>query len=230
MRNANFLLALAGLYFFIPRALAGDGDEIKRPPLKEPVYQTKYIEYWLLVFGAEAKTRVWVVRDGDTWYIDRNGNGDLTEEGKRVEAKDGYFKEPVQVSAGKSLYKITQFADHSINYYIAVEAEGKHRQYTTARSARSPKDARIIHFDGPLVMGLKYTDPAKQPVERRNKSFDFSVLIGTADPSHNDPWGPVIENTKYVPADAHPVAEFEFAPKNAGGEPIKLKVVLKERC
>ena len=30
----------------------------------------------------EAQTRVWIVQDGDTLYVDRNGNGDLTEPGE----------------------------------------------------------------------------------------------------------------------------------------------------
>jgi hypothetical protein len=40
-----------------------------------------------LVFGPEARTRVWLVQDGDTLYVDRNGNGDLTEPGKKVSAE-----------------------------------------------------------------------------------------------------------------------------------------------
>src|SRR5262249_38818786 len=39
--------------------------------------------YCLLVFGPKAEHRVWLVLDGDSLYVDRNGNGDLTEEGKR---------------------------------------------------------------------------------------------------------------------------------------------------
>src|SRR5204862_2421022 len=41
-------------------------------------------QYALLVFGPEAKLRVWVVIDGDTVYVDRNGNGDLTEAGEKL--------------------------------------------------------------------------------------------------------------------------------------------------
>src|SRR5262249_35481831 len=42
--------------------------------------------YALLVFGPEARDRVWLVHDGDTLYVDRNGNGDLTEFGEKVAA------------------------------------------------------------------------------------------------------------------------------------------------
>jgi hypothetical protein len=37
-----------------------------------------------MVFGPEARDRVWLVLDDEALYVDRNGNGDLTEEGKRI--------------------------------------------------------------------------------------------------------------------------------------------------
>jgi hypothetical protein len=41
----------------------------------------------MLVFGPEGKDRVWLVQDGDTLYVDRNGNGDLTDTGEKVAAE-----------------------------------------------------------------------------------------------------------------------------------------------
>ena len=38
--------------------------------------------YCLLVFGPQAKTRVWIVEAGENLYVDRNANGDLTEPGE----------------------------------------------------------------------------------------------------------------------------------------------------
>src|SRR5262249_1657660 len=59
-----------------------DLAKIDRTIKKEPAYKGKP-EYCLLVFGPQAKTRVWLVRDGDLLYVDGNGSGDLTEAGKR---------------------------------------------------------------------------------------------------------------------------------------------------
>jgi hypothetical protein len=64
---------------------AADLTKVDRTLKKEPAYQGKP-KYCLLVFGPEAKHRVWLVLDGDTLYVDKNGNGDLTNEGKRVTA------------------------------------------------------------------------------------------------------------------------------------------------
>src|SRR4029077_10756985 len=80
---------------FLSLACAGqqawgvDLTKIDRTIKKEPAYQTKTPKYCLLVFGPEAKTRVWLVQDGDKLYVDRNGNGDLIEDGACVAAKKG---------------------------------------------------------------------------------------------------------------------------------------------
>ena len=93
---------------------AADLDKIDRSLRKEPVYQTKTPKYGLLVFGPDASERVWLVHDGDTLYVDRNGTGDLTEPGKKVSAKvdksrdpaeDGYTFEVGQLTVGGKVHK-----------------------------------------------------------------------------------------------------------------------------
>jgi hypothetical protein len=61
-----------------------DLTKVDRVIAKEPKYQSQP-RYALLVFGPKADIRAWLVMDGeDVLYVDRNGNGDLTEEGERV--------------------------------------------------------------------------------------------------------------------------------------------------
>ncbi len=81
------ILLAAVLLLPAPLARAADLAKIERKIAREPAYQTKTPKYCLLVFGLDAKTRVWLVQDGDTLYVDRNGNGDLTGDGKRVKVK-----------------------------------------------------------------------------------------------------------------------------------------------
>ncbi len=68
-------------------AAAPDLAKIERRIAKEPVYETKSPRYCLLAFGPGATGRTWLVQDGDVLYVDRNGNGDLTEPGERVAVK-----------------------------------------------------------------------------------------------------------------------------------------------
>jgi hypothetical protein len=51
---------------------AADLTKVDRTIIKEPTYEGKP-KYCLLVFGAEAKARVWLALDGDTLYVDRDG-------------------------------------------------------------------------------------------------------------------------------------------------------------
>jgi WD40 repeat protein len=94
-------------------ATAADLSKLDRTPPKEPTYATKSPEYALLVFGPEAKDRVWLVRDGDTLYVDRNGNGDLTDPQDKVSARvgpsrkpeDGFLFEVGELTVGGKVHK-----------------------------------------------------------------------------------------------------------------------------
>jgi hypothetical protein len=73
---------------------AADLTKIPRAIAKEPAYATKAPRYLLLAFGPEAREPVWLVLDGDTLYVDRNGNGDLTEPGEAVPTKQRAGSDP----------------------------------------------------------------------------------------------------------------------------------------
>jgi hypothetical protein len=109
---------------------AGGADltKIDRTIGKEPAYQSKP-KYCLLVFGPEAKTRVWLVLDGDTLYADRNGNGDLTEQCERfVLALDQYDRK-----RGKRVWKVGD-----------IEAPGGKVRYTGLQVSDIPKAASEV--------------------------------------------------------------------------------------
>ena len=61
--------------------------KIDRAIKKEPNYVNRP-KYVVLAFGPKAEFRVWVAIDGDMAYIDRNGNGDLTEEGEQLKPEN----------------------------------------------------------------------------------------------------------------------------------------------
>jgi hypothetical protein len=68
----------------LPPPTADTGVWDLRPPTKEPRYKNEP-KYALFVFGPKRDQRVWLVLDGNTLYVDRNGNGDLTEAGERFQ-------------------------------------------------------------------------------------------------------------------------------------------------
>jgi hypothetical protein len=67
-------------------AFAGELKQLDRIIGKEPAYKGKP-KYGLLVFDRAGKERVWFVQDGDTLYVDRQGNGDLTDPKNKIAAK-----------------------------------------------------------------------------------------------------------------------------------------------
>ncbi len=106
---------------------AVDLTKIERKLVKEPAYRSKP-RYCLLVLGPEAKTRVWLVQDGDTLYVDRNGNGDLTEANEKVtaekneDAEDGvYTFKAGDLREGKLLHKELTLYVMKIDYLAERE-------------------------------------------------------------------------------------------------------------
>jgi hypothetical protein len=83
MNLSRLLAALAWIVLCAAPLSAADLTRIDRKITREPVYKSKP-KYCLLAFGQEARARVWLVLDGDTLYVDRNDNGDLTEEGEKL--------------------------------------------------------------------------------------------------------------------------------------------------
>jgi hypothetical protein len=79
-------IAILSLLVFSSTAPAEELAKIERKFVKEPAYRTTP-KYCLLVLGVEAKTHVWLVQDCDALYVDRNGNGDLTEPDEKVVAE-----------------------------------------------------------------------------------------------------------------------------------------------
>jgi hypothetical protein len=226
------------------------------------------------VFGPEAKTRVWLVLDGDVLYVDRNGNGDLTEDGERVplpkfeKAPHPAFAEQREAKAGdlpdgkfrhtglvvyqarmrpdyqpkdpqeEAFMKLVNPARGGLLYMVGVNVERRWAPRTWVeqqagmdpagclRFADRPQDAPVIHFDGPLTMGLA----PGQALVRGAKPGDLAAHLGTPGVGAGTFAAFSFERQKgFVPDDVHPLAEVEF-PAAAGKAPLRTKVVLAHRC
>src|SRR5947207_12388565 len=94
MRLVCLWLLLSGLTLMAAVAKPADPTKDERAIGKQPSYRTTP-RYCLLLFGPEGKSRVWLVLDGDTLYVDRNGNGDLTEPGEAVKSADAPDRDAV---------------------------------------------------------------------------------------------------------------------------------------
>jgi hypothetical protein len=198
-----YALGLAAIGWLIATVPAGAEDRgagvlarIDRAIIKEPTYQSGAPRYCLLAFGPEAKFRVWLVQDGDVLYVDRNGDGDLTESGERIEKKRGEAGnrrwEGVDLTDGPRKHTIThvtemtmtensvgdskEFArlkgkrDRAVNTWIGVRAER-----AAGDDRPLPKDINyIINGDGTGY--LAFADrPQDAPVIHLNGPWGFGL-------------------------------------------------------
>jgi hypothetical protein len=257
------VLSALALAWYAHPACCADLTRIDRTIGKEPKYTTRPC-YALLVFGPKAEKRVWLAVDGNVLYVDRNGNGDLTEPGERV---------PLDLEATKKMnlapgaYKGMNVFDIGkvdgvrlrLEYWVRDESfipqDDFYRRILKERAAndwenatlwriapdgsraqnpvilsRRPKDAQISHLAGPLTFRLRSGDGLA--LRRGPGAVNFEVLIGTPGlPARNSRY-PTFSplTTTEVPADVHPLAHFEFPPRDPGQAPVTLEVTLNHRC
>jgi hypothetical protein len=233
-------------------AVASDLTKIQRSVAKEPAYRTSP-RYCLLVFGSEAKTRVWLILDGDILYVDRNGSGDLTEQGKKMVGKPrvqelerekltvfDFDIWPVEeLSSGKK-YSValkdvckSNNRRQSVSGRMFVQLDKNLTQYIALEFGRSAKDAPIIHFGGPLTLELANGFQNDNRLVRGKKPRDLFFLVGTrgvgdATGAGDPPYASIM--TASVPDGLCPIVELDFPSKTVGAPPIKIQVRITKRC
>lgn len=133
------LLALAALLISALSAAAIERGQIDARIGKEPAYQSSP-RYCLLVFGPEAKTRVWLVVDGDDLYVDTNANGDLTDMGEKFR-----FSKPRE--SGHAQFP----ADRSVSGITITDGKRKHTGLSLTQSRINPDFKPANEHDRRLV-------------------------------------------------------------------------------
>lgn len=242
-------MALAIVLATIAPVNAADLAKIDRTIAKEPVYKNKP-KYCLFVFGPEAAFRVWTVLDGDVLYVDRNGNGDLTDEDEKILPQKSEQPNSQNLSfTVKSLsdgtlvhnnlrMSVVKKTDQTctIDMYVEVQLPGFQGGATDGRVehtagadpsgtlafADSPKDASIVHFGGPLQLEL-----IEKQTLKVNRGHDLRLGIGTIGVGVGS-FGFIGEG-QVIPKGAFPKVEITFAAKD-GQPPAKTLYELKERC
>ncbi|MCI0639440.1 MAG: hypothetical protein L0Y72_02020 [Gemmataceae bacterium] len=210
-----------------------DLTKIERKILKEPAHQTKKQEYCLLVFGPEAKLHVWLVLDGNTLYVDRNGNGDLTDPGERVgigihgSFPAGDIDDPI----GKSKHvDLVVFPLRKNPATIDIRSAGNYRQTCYPKYGSRPSEAPIIHFNGPVTLKMHKVHErlskfgiGKAGILRRDREAHVEGYLGT----------PGLGEESYAYYDPRKLApdgltvEFEFPTGQKPVDFVRTKGLLK---
>jgi len=196
MRAGPLYLGVTYLLLCALPVQAVDLTKIERAIVKEPKYERKP-KYCLLVFGPEAKFRVWLVLDGATLYVDRNGNGDLTEPDKRVAARYkhddqrfGFRPGQLATPDGKTKFSLSLLRIRAESCDLEIEHKNGYARAGFDGPGRlvfadQAQDAPIIHFLGPLT--LMRFEPQQGSVSQclkpqplvRGEQSDLAFSLGT---------------------------------------------------
>jgi hypothetical protein len=247
MRVIPFLAALMLASGASVSVWAADLSKIDRTIAKEPAYKSRP-KYCLLVFGLEARTRVWLVLDGEVLYVDRTANGDLTGPGKRTENisktdKALHFRPgPITPVGGKTRYALeVEVVKQGPRFWVPVTVNADKVSYQSPQCggengslqfADRAQDAPILHFDGPLTMkvGRQQTKITKGKTDltagtaqefMRGKTCPLPVMVGTPGRGKG-----TFAALLFRPGDPSAAAEIVFPNRKKGGKPIVVKVAL----
>jgi hypothetical protein len=233
---------------------AVDLTQIKRTVDKEPSYQNKP-RYCLLVLGLRAETRIWLVVDGNDLYVDRNADGDLTDEGEKVTATKP-SAELLEFEAGEIVEAdgktkharlvVTQYFQrrfgHLVEGLFVSDVRGNFGQGTHSEKgmqfAESLEDAPIVHIGGPFTMTVdsvvaetkRGTRLLEFPFELQpgEQVADIHVLVGT--PGLGQGTFAAISSQKSFPKDVHPTVEMELPSKADADRRVRATFTLTKRC
>lgn len=234
---------LVGLLWAAPAA-AVDYDKIDRSIGKEPAYAGQP-EYALLLLGAEARRRVWVVVDGETIYIDRNGDGDLTAPDERFAKSEDCKQLDISEPGGDKKYVIDRLKIHrdksdkwppTLMAHIDVGPSPSFQQYCDARLGANPAEAALAHFDGPLAIGpntISWKVPPETVLSTGAKPDDLFAQIGTMSERHKC-WVVVVSHKWMTgccfPDGVRPRVVVEFPARQPGDPPVIERYTLDSFC
>lgn len=221
-------------------------ETIPRTIKREPAY-AHAPRYLLLALGTDAKTLVWVVEDGRQLYVDKNANGDLTDDGPPIEPSNvrelnsgapgstpswdfdyvldqiGPTNGPIQTDFQLRRWNYENAARDS--YGLSLTLDGQLPMYAGWFGSfwgASADAASIIHFGAPLTPTmLRHKDFVLASGLRRLSIGFFAPGVGAASESRL--------NIDALAADVVPVLEIEW-PQAAGGPPLRTMHRLDQRC
>jgi hypothetical protein len=204
-----------------------DLGKIDRTIGKEPKYQWKP-QYCLAVLGPEAKTRVWLVLDGNVLYASGK-DGELTKVRERSE--EGYLVRvpgsshdmivrAIRTSDGPDLVKVEYRPDDILAQRQTIEGN--------VPFGDAPKTAPVVHFDGSYTGTLRERGVIEKGKWLRDSDEIHSELHVYIGSNVLQKEGKAFVRTwwSFPSEKIRPIAEIEFPHQDPKAEPIKVRVPL----
>jgi hypothetical protein len=203
--------------------------KIDRTIGKEPKYQWKP-QYCLVVLGPEAKTRVWLVLDGNVLYASGK-DCELTKVVERSEEEEGYVVRVPGIAHGMIVRAIRN-GDAPDLVKVAYRPDGLLAQRQTIEGnvqfGDAPKTAPVVHLDGSYTSTLRERGVIEKGKWLRDADEYHSALHVYIGSNVLQKEGKAFVRTWWsFPSDkVRPIAEIEFPNQDPRAEPIKARVPL----
>ena len=212
---------------------------IKRSIHKEPKYATSP-KYSLIALGNDAKVKVWMVEDGKRLLVDRNANGDLTDDGPPIEQSDvrrlgtnswdcNYLLTAITPGDGAfhTAFNLRRwnYGHEEDTYGLSLTVDGKLPLYAGWFGtfwSTNRETAPVIHFGGPFTPRLLRSKEFVIGPGKQRFSMGFM----------NSGSGPGTESRlsiEALPQIVVPKVTIEW-PTVPGGAPLRTIHQLNERC
>lgn len=192
MSRSRFVIAaLCTLPFAVAaRAATNAVSHYDRSILKEPKYQSTP-RYCLITMGDASEVRVWMVEDGKRLFVDKNANGDLTDDGPPIQPSDirnmdathWDFKYVLDAITPANGPRSTNFVlwrwnynDPEDEYGLLLSVNGRMPMYAGWFGtfwSTNRETAPVIHFGGPFKPTLlrRKNFPIGEKGERLSMGF-----------------------------------------------------------
>ncbi len=199
-----------------------DLSKIERRIGKEPAYPAAP-KYCLLVFGPSAEARVWLVTAGDHLYLDRNGNGDLTDPGDKVSTSFTFPAYAKQRPDGAPIETHIRIQRHQSNPRLHIRTPNGRRYYVGTDEADKltfadrPENAPIVRLDGPMTLRW-YGEP---PPLRAGNHVELDVSVGT--PGLGKGTFAMVCCSSFLDG-SPPIADLEFPMRSGGTRSVQVKI------
>jgi hypothetical protein len=194
------------------------------------------------------------VLDGETVYVDLNGDGDLTGVGERFAREAEWKNVEIADPDGKTRYVITSLRPDThytpkarreraakgippeLLVKVSIKGPVEYRQYCDVQEMRDdPRKALIAHFHGPLTIGprtINWKVPEGDVLKMGDNPSEVYAVVGTMSPKHGC-WVVVCSHDgdrAAFPKGVHPVLEIEFPPADPKGKPVRHRYELEKFC
>ena len=210
-----------------------------RTIVKEPKYQSTP-KYCLITLGNSGDVKVWIVEDGKRLFVDKNANGDLTDDGPPIEPSKvrdlgdnrwdfEYVLDAVTPANGSRhtsfVLRRWNYNDKEDSYGLSLSVNGQMPMYAgwfgTFWSTNREK-APVIHFGGPFT-----------PKVLRRKEFRIGekgerLSLSFMNPGSGEGAASRL-SIDALPGFVAPALNIEW-PTAGGNAPLRTSHALNQRC